>query len=238
MLSVLFWCWVGLSGSVLALLGMLLFLPFNPWVDPDRRVMEWVNSLWGRAIFAALPRLEIEVVGLERLAEGEGPFLICPNHQSHADIPLMLKLLPQFKFVAKPSLFLVPLLGLQVRLAGYLPAGRGGEGEAQRVLARAQAWLARGRHILVFPEGTRSSDGRLQRFGQGPFALAARAGVRVLPVAISGSGRTLPKGSYVYAFRGKIRVEFLAPVPVTDTPRAAASQVRGLIEQALRERGV
>ena len=237
-LSVLFWGWVFLSGALLALLGLVLFLPFNPWTDPHRRVMEWVNRQWGRAVYGAMPALHIEAVGLERLREGEGPYVICPNHQSVADIPLMLSLLPQAKFIAKPSAFWVPPMGLQLRLAGYIPAGRGGEGEAQHALARAQGWLARGRHILVFPEGTRSPDTRVQRFGQGPFALAAQAGVAVLPVAISGTGHALARGAFRYRFRGHIRVEFLPPVPVTEAPRAAASQVRALIQQALLERGV
>jgi 1-acyl-sn-glycerol-3-phosphate acyltransferase len=231
--SVVIWLWIGVWGTVLALAGLLLFLPFNPWVDPQRRMMERLNWLWGRGAFWSTPGVSVELVGGEWLKKHPGPYVICANHSSVAEIPLLLSLLPPLKTIAKPPLFWTPPIGLQMRLAGHIPAGRGGPGDAERVLERAKFWLGRGVHILVFPEGTRSPDGRVMRFGQGPFVLAAQAGVPVLPIAISGSHQVLPKGSYLYRLRGHLKVQVLEPVKVEGEPRAVASRVRARIMEAL-----
>ncbi len=234
--STLIWSWIFIWGTVLSLAGLVLFLPFNPWVDPRRRMMERLNWLWGRGAFWSTPGLRVELVGAERLREHPGPYVICPNHQSVADIPLLLWLLPPLKAIAKAPVFWTPPIGLQMRLSGHIPAGRGEPGDAERVLERAQFWLSRGVHILVFPEGTRSPDERVMRFGQGPFVLAARAGVPVLPVAISGTGRVLSKGRFLYRLTGHLRVEVLEPVKVEGEPRAVASRVRARIMEALGQR--
>ncbi|MBU8895226.1 1-acyl-sn-glycerol-3-phosphate acyltransferase [Corallococcus sp. M34] len=234
-LSFLLWSWVVLSGLVLSLVGLVLSVPFNPWVDPQRRMMERLNQLWGKGVLWVMPGIGIEVRGLEHLrAAGAGPFVICPNHQSVADIPLMLAVVSPVKTIAKASVFWLPPVGLQLRLAGHVPSGRGEAGGAERVLSRCQAWLRRGVSILVFPEGTRSCDGQVLRFGQGPFVLAARAGVPVLPVAIAGSDGVVAKGRFLFGFKGHIRVQILPPVPVEGEPKAVASRVRSLIVQALQ----
>lgn len=237
LLSVLVWTWIALWATVLVLLSAVLFIPFNPWTDPRRRVMDSMNKLWARGSFWAMPGIEIEVVGRERLREHPGPFVICSNHQSVADIPLMLAVLPPFKFIAKPPLFWVPILGLQLRLTGHIEAGRGEVGAAERVLTRSMAWLRRGANILVFPEGTRSRDDRVLRFGQGPFTLAQRAGVPVLPVGVSGTGEVIAKGRFLYRFTGRFRVEILEPVWVEGEPKAVASRVRSLIQEAVDRGG-
>jgi 1-acyl-sn-glycerol-3-phosphate acyltransferase len=231
--SVLIWSWILVWGTLLAVAGLLLFLPFNPWVDPQRRMMERLNWLWGRGAFWAAPGITVELVGGEWLKANPGPYVICANHASVTEIPLLLSLLPPLKTIAKAPLFWTPPLGLQMRLAGHIPAGRGEAGDAERVVEHAKRWLGRGVHILVFPEGTRSPDGRVQRFGQGPFVLAARAGVPVLPVAISGTHQVLPKSTFLYRLRGHLRVQVLEPVKVEGEPRVVASRVRARIMEAL-----
>ncbi|MCI0569705.1 MAG: 1-acyl-sn-glycerol-3-phosphate acyltransferase [Myxococcaceae bacterium] len=233
--SLLFWSWVLLWGSVIAVLGLLLFVPFNPWTDPRLRVMGALTRLWGWGAFRMVPGFRVEVVGLERLGPGQGPYVLCPNHQSFADVPLLLMALPQFKFIAKTPLFWTPPLGLQMRLAGYVEASRGEAGGAERVLARSIAWLRRGVHVLVFPEGTRSPDGRVQRFGQGPFALAQRAGVPVVPVAVMGTRKLVPKGDFRFDFSeaGNVRIEILEPIPPTGEARELASRARARIQEAV-----
>jgi 1-acyl-sn-glycerol-3-phosphate acyltransferase len=236
LLSLLLWGWVALSSVVLSLLALVLLVPFNPWVDPRRRVLDFFNQLWGKGILRVLPGIPVEVVGRERLREHPGPFVFCPNHQSVADIPLLLAVLPPFKFIAKAPLFFIPLFGLQLRVTGHIMAARGEAGGAERVLAQAETWLRRGTSILVFPEGTRTPDGRVLRFGQGPFALAQHAGVPVVPISISGTRRIIPKGGFLYRFVGHVRVELHEPLRVEGDPKKAASRVRALVQETV-ERG-
>lgn len=233
LLSILLWTWVGLWGVLLSLIGVILFIPFNPWTDPRRVVMEFISRLWGKGIMFVLPGIDLRLIGRENLSASSGPFVICSNHQSVADITVLLTLLPPFKFIAKPALFWLPPLGLQLRLTGYVQAAGGEPGAAERVLSQAQSWLRRGLHILVFPEGTRSRDGGILRFRQGAFALAQRAGVPVLPVAITGTRKIIPKGSFLYTFVGHAHVEILPPVMVDEDPKAVASRVRALLQEAV-----
>ncbi len=235
--SIALWIWVWILGFFLATLAVLLFIPFNPLVDRRRRVMNWVNGLWGKGVMAALPLLRLEVHGLEQLRTAREPYLICANHNSVSDIIMILAAWPQLKFVTKRPIFFFPPLCINVRLAGYIQAAKGEEGGANRVLDECLRWLNRGCHVLVFPEGTRSEDGKTLRFRQGPFVMAQRAGVKILPLALSGTHRCIPKGSPWYDLRGKITLDFLAPITPSDGPKALASATRQQIQAALDRRG-
>jgi len=235
MLSIAFWVWVALSGTVLALVAVLLFIPFNPLIDRQRRVMDWISHLWGRGIMTALPGVQLEVLGKERLRTWNEPFVFCANHQSVADIPVLLTVFPRFKFVVKKILFWLFPIGIQLRLCGYVPAVKDKPGAAEQVLAKSRLWLRRGSNVLIFPEGTRSLDDRLLRFGQTAFVLAQRAEVPVVPIAVSGTGRVIAKGRFLYDFTGRVRIEILEPLLVEGDPKVVASRVRALIQNAVNE---
>ena len=235
LLSIAFWIWVALSGMVLALAALLLFVPFNPLIDRRRRVMDWISHLWGKGIMTMLPGVRLEVLGRDRLRTWNEPFVFCANHQSVADIPVLLSIFPHFKFVVKESLFWLFPLGLQLRLCGYVPSAKDKPGAAEQVLAKSELWLRRGSNMLLFPEGTRSPDDRLLRFGQAAFVLAQRAGVPVVPLAVSGTGRVIAKGRFLYDFTGVVRVEILEPLRVEGDPKACASRVRALIQNAIND---
>ncbi len=236
LLSIAFWIWVALSGTVLVLVALLLFVPFNPLIDRRRRVMDWISHVWGKGIMTMLPGVRLEVAGRDRLRTWNEPFVFCANHQSVSDIPVLLSIFPQLKFLVKENLFWLFPIGLQLRLCGYVPAAKDKPGAAERVFAKAGLWLRRGSNMLIFPEGTRSPDGRLLRFGQAAFALAQRSGVPVVPVAVAGTGRVIAKGRFLYDFTGVVRVEILEPLRVEGDPKACASKVRALIQRAIQDR--
>ncbi len=235
--SFLLWTWVWILGFFLATLGLLLFIPFNPLVDKQRRVMNWVNGLWGKGVMAALPLLRLQVNGLETLRDAREPYLVFANHNSVSDIIMILAAWPQLKFVTKRPIFFFPPLCINVRLAGYIQAAKGEEGGAERVLEESLRWLNRGCHVLVFPEGTRSEDGKTLRFRQGPFVMAQKAGVKILPLALSGTHRCIPKGSFFYDLRGQITLDFLEPITPEGEPKALAALTRQRIQAALDRRG-
>jgi 1-acyl-sn-glycerol-3-phosphate acyltransferase len=238
LLSLLFWLWVAASGMCLSLLALSLFIPFNPWVDPRRKVMAFMASLWGRGIVLAMPAFEFQVLGRERLAACPGPVIFCSNHQSLADIPLLLAYLPHAKFLVRAGLFSVPVLGLHARLAGYVRVPTKSTETGEDPLVRAEFWLRQGCNVVIFPEGTRSPDPhRLFRFRRGAFDLARRVGVPLVPVAIQGTGRALRKGQLLFRFRGTVRVQLLEPTVVTGDGREAAARVRAEIQRAINEPG-
>jgi 1-acyl-sn-glycerol-3-phosphate acyltransferase len=225
--SFLLWVWVWSLGTFLTVLGIVSSIPFNPWTDPNRVVMGWLGQLWGRGTMWVIPRVTIEARGFEHL--GKGPVMMVANHNSVSDTTMLLAALPAFKFLVKSSMFFLPPLGIHLWLAGYIRAGTGAEGDSQRVIDDCVKWLKRGSHVLWFPEGTRSSDGKVNRFKSGAFYAAKQAGVKVVPVAISGTREVLYPRTLRFIFKGRIQITLLPGFTVDGEPKDAADQARELV---------
>ena len=142
----------------------------------------------------------------------DGPLIFASNHESALDIWVHLAVLPRsFRFLAKQELFRIPIFGWYLRIGGHIPVDRQNRTRALESLRRAAAAVRAGTSLVVYPEGTRSSDGHVLPFKKGPFAVAAEAGVPVVPVAISGSGRVTPTKRIAVA-PGPIRIVVGQPV--------------------------
>jgi 1-acyl-sn-glycerol-3-phosphate acyltransferase len=154
----------------------------------------------------------LEVRGLEHIP-ATGSLVLASNHQSNADPPLIGAFFPrEISFVAKKQLFENPLLGKLIRFFNAIPLDR--SGVDIRALKEIRSRLADGRDLLVFPEGTRSRDGRLGKPRAGLGLIVSAAEVDVLPVLILGSRKSpgLP------GFRPHLRLEFGAPIPRASLP--------------------
>jgi 1-acyl-sn-glycerol-3-phosphate acyltransferase len=164
------------------------------------------------------------------------PYVFVANHASNADAFLVAMLPWEMKWLSKKSIFDIPLLGWQMRVAGDVEVERGNKESARRAMEELRERLGRKLSVLVFPQGTRSPDGTVGEFREGAFRLAIEAGVDVVPLAVAGTAESLPKGSI--AFREtKATVTVLPPVPtqgltVEDAPRLA-ERVRGEIARAI-----
>jgi 1-acyl-sn-glycerol-3-phosphate acyltransferase len=153
---------------------------------------------WSMAIVrigVRLARVRVEVAGVEHIPAQACIFM--SNHVSNLDPPIILPLLPfRSAFFIKRSLLKIPLVGYGMRLAGFVPVDRDGRPEAARASVQAaREVLASGVNISIFPEGTRSRDGKLLPFKKGPFYLAMESGVPVIPMSIAGSEQMMTKGS-------------------------------------------
>jgi 1-acyl-sn-glycerol-3-phosphate acyltransferase len=164
------------------------------------------------------------------------PYLFVANHKSLADVFLLCLLPWEMKFLSKDSIFRIPLLGWQMRTAGDIAIERGDRESAKKAIDQMRQRLLQKSSVIVFPEGTRSSDGSLAPFREGAFRLAIELGVDVVPLAVAGTETALPKHSLVFR-RTKASVTVLPPVPVAgltaaDAPRLA-ERVRAEIAGAL-----
>lgn len=187
-----------LGGPLLAVAVTLCFLlaPFlgGPgafWLVAPRYIR---LMAWGFGI-----RRELE--GWERLPEalrsGQQPAVFVGNHASFLDPPLLISTLPVNPvFIAKRELAQVPFLGWVIWLADFIFLDRSNRTRALASLAHAAQRIHAGQSLAAFPEGTRSTDGRLLPFKKGAFALAFEADVPVVPVAIHGGAAILPKHSW------------------------------------------
>ena len=150
------------------------------------RASTWAARRWSEASSRSLG-IDIEARGLEHVPTGS--VVYASNHQSLIDILVLGATLPEdFKWAAKRSLMNVPVIGWHLRLAGHVPVDRqAGRDAAIAVTEAFESVLQREQRLLVFPEGTRSADGRLKPFKSGAFRAAVRADRPVLPVAIDGT---------------------------------------------------
>ena len=150
--------------------------------------------------------------GRENIPHATACIFMC-NHVSNLDPPVLLPVLPgRSSVLLKKTLIDIPILGTAMRLADFVPIERGSRREAAKASVDAAARaLRKGLHILVFPEGTRSADGRLMPFKKGPFYLAFETAAPIIPVAISGTERMLPKGRFRIS-PGAAQVQILPPV--------------------------
>jgi len=137
--------------------------------------------------------VRVAVEGLERVKPGT-TYVFVANHQSHFDTPVVFSSLPfQLRIIAKESLKRFPVLGWHLRRGGHLLADRRHPDPAG-ILARWRALVSNGLSLIIYAEGTRSPDGRVARFKAGSFLLAIEAGLPVVPLAIVGTRRVMPKG--------------------------------------------
>lgn len=192
------------GGRVLA--AALARVPYRPLGFYDRE-----QSAWGARLLR-LNGARLRVEGLERL-DPAGAYVFVANHASLVDIWALLAAVPHsVKFLAKRELMQWPLFGRVLRAAGHLPIDRADMRHAVAAYDEAAAKIRRGTSAAVFAEGTRTRTGELLPFKRGPFVLAIRAGVPVVPVWIGGTFGMLPRGSL--RFRpGEVRVRLGDPIP-------------------------
>ena len=206
--------------------------------EHDGRFAHWCARAWSWLILATTG-VDVEVRGLERIRAG-ATYVIVSNHQSIYDIPVLFRNMPyQLRIIAKASLGRFPFLGWHLRRAGHLLVDRSSP-DPIRILKRWEGSVTRGLSLLVFPEGTRSSDGRVARFKGGSFLLAIRAGLPVVPVSVSGSRHVMRKGRLTTC-PGLVRLTVHDPIetvglePSVENARRLAVQAHAVIEPDVDE---
>lgn len=158
------------------------------------------------------------VSGLEHVRR-DGPQIFFSSHASIADICILGAVLPvEYRWLARKEVFRVPFIGWYLSLARHLRIDRGDRASAIVLLREAARRVREGTNVLVFPEGTRSPDGRLLPFKKGVFHLAIEAGVPIVPIRVLGSERISPKGSLRLG-GGDVEVVIGAAIPAAGLTR-------------------
>ena len=155
--------------------------------------------------------VKVVTEGLVALDRSRSYIFMC-NHVSNLDPPIVVPVLPgRTTILVKKELFKVPILGWAMRMASLVPVDRSNRDAAIASLGKASEVMKAGLHMTIFPEGTRSIDGRLLPFKKGPFHLALDAGMPIVPVTVLGSLLMMPKGK-VRIQPGTAQVVFHAPI--------------------------
>ncbi len=174
--------------------------------------------LWSRLILATTG-VNVSVSGLERVP-ARGSYLFISNHQSIYDIPIIFANLPfDLRIIAKESLGRFPFIGAHLRRTGHVLVDRATPGTT--TFKQVSGLLSNGQSLLVFPEGTRSPDGRLARFRGGIFLLAISAGFPIVPMTVRGS-RHVMKKNRLMTCPGEVSLQFFEPISTAGLTREDA----------------
>jgi 1-acyl-sn-glycerol-3-phosphate acyltransferase len=184
------------------------------WIPPRGNWTYQVARIWSRGLLAfSGVREEVEN---ETELDPARPSVFMSNHQSLYDIPALLVSLPgQTRFLAKRSLFRIPIFGWSIKAGGFISIDREDRSKASESFAEAVQRLQAGSSAMVFPEGTRSADGSLGPFQRGGFLLALKGGLPIVPVGIRGSLAVQPKGSHVVR-PGRITLHYGRAIDATE----------------------
>jgi 1-acyl-sn-glycerol-3-phosphate acyltransferase len=204
----------GVLATVTILLGLF---------DRHGKQVYFINRVWTWLILR-IAGISLKIHGLENLDPGQ-QYIFMVNHQSNIDIPVLVETLAQFqlRWIAKKELLWVPLFGWAMWATKHITVDRSNRADALKSLERAKQRIAAGISVVVFPEGTRSRDGKLLRFKKGGFLLALQTGKNIVPITINGSGRILPSGDWRLR-SGTIEVIVEKPI-VTATYRVGNLQL-------------
>jgi len=202
---------VGIFLSLYALLAgppLLLYTLISRNPNP----LYWAG-VKGILFFVHAVGIRVRIAGRERIPATACLFIA--NHTSSADAPAVVGAIPRrVAILLKESLFQWPIAGQAFTLAGFIPVNRKIHESAIASVEKATASLRAGQSFLIYPEGTRSPDGRLQEFKKGAVVMAIKASVPIVPMVCSGAHRVMPKRSLVI-HPGEIVVEFLEPIEAT-----------------------
>ena len=232
--------WAFLAGSSFALFPAAaaiwaLSLPF----DPRLRALHLFTCFWASLYTWTNPAWRVQVEGREKIRRDEA-YVMVANHQSLLDILVLFRLFVHFKWISKIENFRIPLIGWNMHLNRYIPLRRGERSSVVQMMARCRETLAAGSSLMIFPEGTRSPDGRLRAFKTGAFEIAKASGRPILPIVVQGTSDALPKRGLVLRGRHRIRVSVLDEIPpesfAAESPEELALRVHALIGDGLKER--
>ena len=175
----------------------------------------------------------VEVSGLDTLPR-DTPYLFLSNHQSIYDIPVLFWHLPyQIRILAKASLGSVPFLGWHLRRTGHVLVDRS---RAGAVVVRMMHRLVKAGHsLIVFPEGTRSTDGTVGRFKGGSFVVALQASLPVVPISVIGSRHVMFRGALMVR-PGQVTVVVHEPIETTNVSRDAAREFAATVRDIVASR--
>jgi len=226
LLSTLFWIFLVVSSLLCFPVALVIWAVTAPF-DRRRALLHQFTCFWASLYTWLNPAWPVAVSGREHIRR-DATYVMVANHQSLLDILVLFRLFVHFKWVAKIELFKIPCIGWNMSLNRYVRLRRGDPESIERMMRTCEARMAEGSSIMMFPEGTRSADGRLKPFKHGAFTLAKTVRAPLLPIVVEGTADALPKRGFVLQGRHHIRVRVL---PEIAYERFADASVPELTEQ-------
>jgi 1-acyl-sn-glycerol-3-phosphate acyltransferase len=218
--------WIVLETFVLAIIAISISFFIR-----TGNAVHIIARLWAKAILV-VSRIRVTINGRANI-DPSMFYIYMSNHQSNFDIPVLLAHIPgQFRWLAKAELFRIPIFGRAMRGAGYISIDRFNRASAFESISKAAEKIKEGVSVMIFPEGTRSKDGRIRPFKKGGFVLAVDAGVPIVPIIIRGTRLIMAKGN-LRIRPGEVLLDIKKPISTAgytrDTKDDLIDRVRAVI---------
>ncbi len=233
--SAIYWCvavLIAVAMFPVALLCWAVTLPF----DRRKVALHRFTCFWASLYTWLNPIWPVRVIGRDKIDPKEA-YVMVANHQSLLDIFVMFRLFCHFKWVSKVENFRIPMVGWNMRLNEYIELKRGDSASISAMLQACREMLRAGSSIMMFPEGTRSSNGKLRKFKPGAFELAKDAHRPLLPIVVRGTASALPKKGLILRGHHEIQIEVLDAIAyesfADESPEDLAQRVQTLIGSCL-----
>lgn len=219
------------------LTAFVIFIPFTLlwlctfWWDRRRVALHRYTAYWAHFNLALSPFWRCQVQGREHADKHRVYVMVC-NHQSLLDIEVLYTIHRHFKWVAKRELGRIPVLGWTLHLNRYMLIDRSSFSGSKKMLTDGLKNLAMGNSLMVFPEGTRTRTGAVNRFKDGAFSLARMAKVPILPVVLEGTRKVFVDGKVNY--RQTFQVKILPEIPYEQYCEFTTAQIAARVQQIIQ----
>lgn len=233
MLSILYYIFTLLQVTFFFILSIIVLAVTYPF-DKSRRWVHECSRIICKLLFGVPPRVKRTIEGVEHIDKKKS-YVMVINHNSGVDIFAAYKIPLNFRWVSKREVFRVPFMGPLLTIHGDIPIERGNPSKAMaKVLSLGKLWLGRGASVAIFPEGTRSKTGEINRFKMGAFNLAKEAEVEILPVVMDGTNRMFRKG-WLMNWTNHISIRVLEPISVEQVKQADVKDMAQLVRERMVE---
>ena len=185
---------------------------FTGWFDRRLIALNVFTSFWASVYTWLSPIWSVKITGRENIDTKKAYVVVC-NHQTLLDIPVVFRTFLNFKWVAKASLFKIPVIGWNMWLNRSVKLERSSTGSQRKMLNSCAHHLRNGSSVMIFAEGTRARNGKLRPFREGAFLIALHEKTDIVPMVIDGSYKALPEKGIIPKNSQKIFLNILPPVP-------------------------
>lgn len=231
LISVFFITFVAVTSMILYFPAVTIWILTSPF-DRKRIILHQYTCFWGALYTRVIPSWNVKFTGREKFRKGV-TYVVVSNHQSQLDILVAFNLFRHFKWVSKAEVFRIPFIGWNMYMNRYVYLLRGDRESIEQMMKVSEERLREGSSVFFFPEGTRSADGKVKNFKPGAFVLAHKLKLPILPIAISGTHKALPKYSMNFHGTHNLYMNILDEIPYSAfsslTVAETSEMVRNLI---------
>ncbi|WP_300667059.1 1-acyl-sn-glycerol-3-phosphate acyltransferase [Desulfoluna sp.] len=231
LISKLFLAYIALTSLVFYVIAVLIWVVTRPF-DKRLVILHLYSCFWASVYIWTMPAWRIVTRGRKKV-DWKKTYMVVSNHQSQLDILAAFTLFFPFKWVSKAEVFKLPLIGWNMVMNRYIRLKRGDKESIAEMMAACEKTLKEGASVYFFPEGTRSFDGHLRVFKPGAFILAHQMKLPILPIAINGTRKALPKYSMNFTGKQYLSIDILDEIPYEAYAHLSVEETAEMVRQLI-----